>query len=347
MTSNHDLRTDAGWSGLLADVQALRMLEGATEEYYHGIVGPVSSSRWGGIAYVPSSPAVNARSAVSLGSASTTTSLVAHELGHNLGRRHAPCGNPAGPDPMYPYANAVTGFPGYDVVEGTLKPSNNYDYMSYCKPDWTSDYTYSAIRDWRLSDPLATPAPLMAASRAPVDGLLIWGRIGSDGVSLNPAVASQARPVMPTSPGENTLRGLAANGSELFGLTFDAVSVADSEDPTARHFAFFVPLPPAAIDQLVEITLDTPTGSATMSSGAGPSPVGALGPVEPLTFAQVGPDLVQVQWDAARYPLAVIRDRTTGEVLSVARGGTARVRATSPQDLVIAVSDGARTQTLN
>jgi hypothetical protein len=125
------------------------------------------------------------------------------------------------------------------------------------------------------------------------------------------------------------------------------VSVADSEDPTARHFAFFVPLPPAAIDQLVEITLDTPTGSATMSSGAGPSPVGALGPVEPLTFAQVASDLVQVQWDAARYPLAVIRDRTTGEVLSFARGGTARVRATSPQDLVIAVSDGARTQTLN
>jgi hypothetical protein len=75
--------------------------------------------------------------------------------------------------------------------------------------------------------------------------------------------------------------------------------------------------------------------------------VGALGPVEPLTFAQVASDLVQVQWDAARYPLAVIRDRTTGEVLSFARGGTARVRATSPQDLVIAVSDGARTQTLN
>ena len=249
---------------------------------------------------------------------------------------------------MYPHPNGVIGWAGYDIVQGDLRQSSTtYDYMSYCKPDWTSDYTYAAIRDWRLSDPLAAPAPLMAAARAPVDGLLIWGRIGSDGISLNPAVASQARPVMPTSPGENTLRGLAANGSELFSFTFDAVPVADSEDPTARHFAFFVPLAPAATDAVVEIIVDSPAGSATVSSGAGPSPVGALGPVETLTFAQVGPDLVQVQWDAARYPLAVIRDRATGEVLSFARGGTARVNATSPQGLSITVSDGTRTLTLN
>jgi hypothetical protein len=248
---------------------------------------------------------------------------------------------------MYPYANAVIGFTGYDVVEGTLKPSSMFDYMSYCDPDWTSDYTFGAIREWRLDDPLAAPSPLLAASRLPVDGVLIWGRIGAVGVTLNPAVASQARPVIPTSPGENTLRGLAANGSELFRFTFDAEVVADSEDPTERHFAFFVPLAPEVIDQLVEITVVTPVGSATVASGAGPNAVGAPGPVEPLAVDQVGPGLVQVQWDAAQYPLLVIRDRTTGEVLSFARGGTARVRATSPGDLEIVASDGTRTRTLN
>jgi hypothetical protein len=347
MTSNHDLRTDAGWSGLLADVQALRTLEGATEEYYHAIVGQVSSPRWGGIAYLPTSPAGNSRSAVSLGSFVTSPSTVAHELGHNLGRRHAPCGGPAGPDPGYPYANAVIGFPGYDIVQGTSTPSSMFDFMSYCSPEWTSDYTFGAIREWRLADPFAAPSPLLAASRLPVDGLLIWGQIGSGGVTLNPALASQARPVMPTSPGENTLRGLAANGSELFRFTFDGESVADSEDPIAQHFAFFVPLAPEAIDQLVEIVVVTPVGSATVSSGGGPNPVGALGPVDQLALDLVGPDLVQIQWDAARYPLVVIRDRTTGEVLSFAREGTARVRATSPQDLVIVASDGTQTRALN
>jgi hypothetical protein len=222
-----------------------------------------------------------------------------------------------------------------------------FDYMSYCDPDWTSDYTYGAIRAWRLADPYAAPGPLMAAARPATDGLLIWGQIGSGGVILNPAVASQARPVLPDSPGENTLWGRAANGSELFRFTFDAARVEDGEDPNARHFAFFVPLAPDAIDALTEIGVGTPLGSATVTPSTGPAAVGAPAPPSEPTFTRIGPDLVEVRWDAGRYPLAVIRDRTTGEVLSFARGGATQVRAAFPEDLAIVASDGTRTVPLN
>jgi len=75
--------------------------------------------------------------------------------------------------------------------------------------------------------------------------------------------------------------------------------------------------------------------------------VGAPSQTTPqVAFDQLGANLVQIQWDATRYPIAVIRDRATGEILSFARGGTARVRASSRQEVQVALSDGTRTQVL-
>ena len=39
----------------------------------------------------------------------------AHELGHNFGRNHAPCGSPPNVDPAYPYPGADIGTLGCDI----------------------------------------------------------------------------------------------------------------------------------------------------------------------------------------------------------------------------------------
>jgi hypothetical protein len=70
----------------------------------------------------------------------------AHELGHIHRLPHAPCGGPADPDPEYPYDGAGIGSWGYDVLtEEIFSPGEFVDMMSYCSPDWISDYNFQLL----------------------------------------------------------------------------------------------------------------------------------------------------------------------------------------------------------
>ena len=69
-----------------------------------------------------------------------------HELGHIYRRPHSPCGGAAAPDVSYPYADAGLGSWGYDLQTRELfDPATHVDFMSYCSPDWISDYNYQLI----------------------------------------------------------------------------------------------------------------------------------------------------------------------------------------------------------
>jgi hypothetical protein len=77
-----------------------------------------------------------------------------HEVGHNHGREHAPCGDPAGADQAFPYPQAGIGVAGYDIGTQTLIDPGQVDaeygmattdFMSYCLPQWWSDYSWQAI----------------------------------------------------------------------------------------------------------------------------------------------------------------------------------------------------------
>lgn len=101
-----------------------------------------------GIGYVvdTSRSAAGFRAACGLAFADeTSAATLAHELGHNHGREHAPCGvSPS--DPNYPYSGGLIGVWGYDSRSGSLQdPSRCADIMSYCDPQWVSDYTYQAF----------------------------------------------------------------------------------------------------------------------------------------------------------------------------------------------------------
>ncbi len=72
------------------------------------------------------------------------SSTLAHELGHLHGRLHSPCGA-TGVDPAYPYPNGALGTWGWDARRRFFYPPGMFDFMSYCDPDWISDYSYGAL----------------------------------------------------------------------------------------------------------------------------------------------------------------------------------------------------------
>lgn len=82
----------------------------------------------------------------------------AHEIGHALGRKHAPCDNvtrcaePQDTDDDYPrylgFDSDSIGEYGFDVrpASGSVKrPANAHDMMGYSGNDWISPYTYKAL----------------------------------------------------------------------------------------------------------------------------------------------------------------------------------------------------------
>lgn len=142
--------------GLILDqLTAHRARDQAADHlYYYGIVDPAAAldeycngGCTTGIAwFLPSMDdwSIAHRVGVGIGFGTYGANTFAHEIGHTLGRDHAPC-NAEG-DLFYPYPNAIIGSWGYDKLGGVLKAPDEFsDLMSYCEPNWVSDYNYRAI----------------------------------------------------------------------------------------------------------------------------------------------------------------------------------------------------------
>lgn len=152
-----------GWSQVLLELQSIRAEDDpGFDVHYYGIFAPASSiirfcsgGCVAGLGNLPSPNDASRRAAVGLGfTGEGSTNTAAHELGHTNGRYHAPCGV-SDADPNYPtdsaHSEASIGVWGYDIVDKSTKsPSLYKDVMSYCEPEWVSDYTFEALQT-RLS----------------------------------------------------------------------------------------------------------------------------------------------------------------------------------------------------
>jgi hypothetical protein len=236
-------------------------------------------------------------------------------------------------DGAFPYPDGSIGRIGYDPAKGILLPRETPDVMGYCGNPWISDYTYQGVMSFRGD------APLRASIAASRPSLLVWGRIVDGRAVLEPAFHLVTRPVLPARPGPYALEGTAADGSRVFGLTFDAVEVAD-HPRGGRHFAFAVPLDAPAAARLERIRLSGPgIGAAAISRP--PAALRATA-ARPVTMAPAA-DGVALRWDAAAHPMVLVRDARTGAVLSFARGGSATVAA-GGASVELVVSDGVRSR---
>jgi hypothetical protein len=155
------------WNTSLNQVQSKRASDKpAADVYYYGLVAPADTFQaycgggcTAGVGFVVGQ-ANDAAHRVAMGigfPVSQSYITMAHEVGHNHGRNHAPCvpqgGSISGVDNNFPYAGALVTLWGYDarskkLVNPTGEPNKNddaTDIMGYCNHQWMSDYTYDAI----------------------------------------------------------------------------------------------------------------------------------------------------------------------------------------------------------
>ena len=328
-TTTNPLQSDDAnnaWNQILSEIAALRVAEGSTRTYY-GVVRTGYTSGLVGRGFIGHPVAIGYDEVVDRGR------ITAHELGHTWNRDHSPCGNPPQQDPAFPYPIGNIGRFGFDVRERTLKPPETRDIMGYCGDPWISDYTYQGVMEFRGS------APGRASAGREQPSLLVWGRIVNGRAVLEPAFQVVTRPVLPSRPGPYSMEGTASDGSRVFGLSFDAVEVAD-DARGARQFAFAVPLDEGAATRLETIRLAGPgVGMAAIS--ASPASLRAT-PAEPVSLMRSAGG-VALRWDAAAHPMIMVRDARTGEVLSFARGGSAVVPADG-SEVELVMSDGVRSR---
>jgi len=257
--------------------------------------------------------------------------IMAHELGHNFGLAHAPCGTTEGVDPGYPYPGGSIGFGGVDLVNLFPYGAGTPDIMGYCGDPWISDYSYQFI----FNNVALGPATRTAAPARSESGILIWGRVQNGRPILEPAFEVDAAPSLPTQPGPHRLEAIADDGTLILGFSFDGERL-DHDRSGGCVFAFVVPRS-SLRGRTVSAWRLTSNGSSTELRASN-----ATRTAPRARRAANGRVQLDAQDPAVRG--VMVRDARTGEILSFGRGASLNL-ATPAAALNVTVSDGVRSTT--
>ena len=257
--------TSGGGSGqILRELSMLRHLEAAEGEYYHGLfaVPEQQHPNWpAGVADPSGHVAIS-----EVFQDFVQRRIIAHELGHNLSLSHAPCGTTG--DPAFPYADGSIGIWGHRFIRGDatgfgeLFPPEYTDIMSYCFPQWISDYHFSKALRFRSASAVATSRQTAVASTAT---LLLWGGTHDGDLRLEPAFVLDARVKIPEASGPYDVTGLDDEGRRLFSVSF----TPDELDHGGSSFLFAIPFEAEWTEDLDRVTLTGPEGSTTLDRDTG------------------------------------------------------------------------------
>lgn len=323
---------DVAWRAMLRELDARRIMDGVAGHYY-GVVRPASGVtfvQFGGFGFISGRTAMG----IQVGwfnRESAARELVAHELGHNFGRPHAPCGGPLGEDRDYPYPDAALGATGWDVFSVAQSPtlraaplgSDARDVMSYCRPVWISDYTYQRMMAGRLA--------LAGLSGGNGDVVLVRGEVGDATITFDPLFVLDGTASNATSQGVDL--ELIDEQGNVVARHRAALLEVDHGGP--RQFVAAVRVP-AGTSRVVEVRATAPgvrSTSARFESSTAPVTV----------THRVANGFTDVRWDASRARSVVLRDATTGRILGFATGGRVSIPG-AHTNVSVAFSNGTHRQ---
>ena len=322
------------WLTVLNEINALRTTDGAPSTmHYYGVLKVSYTRGIAGYAYVPG------RAAVGWDHLPSGDEVAAHEWGHNFSRSHAPCGTTG--DANYPYAGGVINFWGWNSLSNTLVSPTTPDIMGYCRTPWISDYTWSAVMQYRsASGGVSSP-------NAPSEGLLVWGRVVNGQIRLEPAFRVTA-PVSATAVlASHRIELLDADGTTLLDTPIEAQHVDHATATDERQFAVIVPWSTTLEARLASIRVRdvrSPLAAVERKSARMTAPGTGGTPAAPPLQAQVDRTTdgrARVTWNRSAYPMAMVRDASTGALMGfVRRSGDAVVTGGRAIDVIF--SDGVR-----
>ncbi len=326
-----DANNASGWSTLLSEMNALRTVEGAPDQHYYGVVATNYNSGIAGYGYVPG------LTAIGWDKMPSGDNVAAHEWGHNFSRGHAPCD--VGGAPGYPYPGGVIGQIGWNASTNTLVQSNATDIMSYCDNNWISDYNWSAVLQYRGTQPRVSASRAASAPSASTEGLLVWGRIVNGRITLEPAFRVRA-PVATTFTGTHRAELLDNTGAALQAVFFSAERVDHITDRDERHFAVVVPWTASLESRLATVRVrEAQSSRASVLQSAVARATVRPDPESRVT--SVSSNSARISWNSAAYPMAMVRDATSGQIMGfVRRSGDSVV--TNGRRLELVFSDGVR-----
>jgi hypothetical protein len=223
--------------------------------------------------------------------------VIAHELGHDFGQLHAPCGNPPQVDTSYPYKTGSIGSWGFDSDKKTLiDPTKYNDVMGYCDTFWTSDYMYGKAQLFLEKNPSTDPATTPAKTAASM--LLVSGSLNDGQMTLEPMQRISGVVSAPEA-GPYNLRLETNSGTQQ--VSFD-LRRATHEDGTGKvfdkaQFSFTMP-DPGTISKLTisensVVKLERSTAGMLRTQSVPAS-------IQPITVKRSGSG-VTVNWDSKAY----------------------------------------------
>lgn len=178
--------TSEDMENVLHEIQELQIIDNDNSHYYgffsNDIYDVLNFNGFGGLAFIGDTAGIGS-------DYDPGYSIILHELGHNFGLAHVNCGGPVNYDPLYPYSTNSIGSLGINNTLNELMQPNSYrDMMSYCKPEFVSDYSYEKAQDYIERNPsegfeTASRTRSIAASPAQKN-LFISGVISAQSVSL-------------------------------------------------------------------------------------------------------------------------------------------------------------------
>ncbi|MBN1888516.1 MAG: cadherin-like domain-containing protein [Thermoflexales bacterium] len=231
---------------VLEDLTRLWQEAGSPNMHYFGLFPYVSGSA-SGLAYIPGSTAMGDY-------ADWAPTIVPHELAHNLGLGHAPCGV-SDADPNYPYPEArisgqldgVEAFYGFDIYDGTIYGPETKDLMSYCQPAWVSGWSSNKFLDAlkaRYGSAHRAQAGVTAAAGSELS--FVSGRVRSaQNASIDSVWGIVAQGDIPApAPGEYGLRFEDGQGQAVVTTSFGLSRASDQGFvPQTSHDAFSLLVP--------------------------------------------------------------------------------------------------------